>query len=265
MWLQNTTNDLFEAGLKNDKLNLLYLENRNTKVAIKVNDKITRTINMKDIEMQGSVWSSLKCVVSMDKVNKVMLADDSLSYKYRGDPNIQLGVLGMVDDTLAIGHCGIQSVKKNAIMNSFIEEQRLTLSKSKSVVLHIGRKSKCLATCPTLSVHDTEMKTADTVRYLGDVISASGARRPCVEDRRNTGWARVSEITATLTAMPSKRKIQVGMKLREAKLLNGILYSTEAWNNTSNKEYERLEQVDMAALRALIGGGHSKCPKPFYY
>ena len=220
---------------------------------------------MKDIEMQGSVWSSLKCVVSMDKVNKVMLADDSLSYKYRGDPNIQLGVLGMVDDTLAIGHCGIQSVKKNAIMNSFIEEQRLTLSKSKSVVLHIGRKSKCLATCPTLSVHDTEMKTADTVRYLGDVISASGARRPCVEDRRNTGWARVSEITATLTAMPSKRKIQVGMKLREAKLLNGILYSTEAWNNTSNKEYERLEQVDMAALRALIGGGHSKCPKPFYY
>ena len=148
LWLQNTTNDLYEAGLKNDKLNLLYLENRNTKVAIKVNNRKTRTINMKVIEMQGSVWSSLKCVVSMDKVNKVMLADDLLSYKYRGDPNIQLGGLGMVDDTLASGYCGIQSVKKNAIMNSFIEEQRLTLSQSKSVVLHIGRKSRCLATWP---------------------------------------------------------------------------------------------------------------------
>ena len=139
LWLQNTTNDLFEAGLKNDKLNLLYLENTNTKVAIKVNNSITRTINMKNIEMQGSVWSSLKCVVSMDKVNKVMLSDESLAYRYRGDPHSMLGVLGMVDDTLAIGHCGIQSIKKNAVMNSFIEQQRLTLSQSKSVVLHVGR------------------------------------------------------------------------------------------------------------------------------
>ena len=125
MWLKHTTNDLFEAGLQNDKLNLLYLENRNTKVAVNINNRITRTIDLKNIEMQGSVWSSLKCVVSMDKVNKVMLADDSLTYKYR---DIQLGELGMVDGTQAIGHCGIQLIKKNAIMNSFIEEQRLTLS-----------------------------------------------------------------------------------------------------------------------------------------
>ena len=110
------------------------------------------------------------------------------------------------------------------------------------------------------------MKTADSVRYLGDIISASGARRPCIEDRRNTGWARVSEITAILTAIPSNRKIQVGLKLREAKLLNSILYSTETWTNTTDKdkEWERLEQVNMAAFRALIGGGHSKCPKAFY-
>ena len=65
--------------------------------------------------------------------------------------------------------------------------------------------------------------------------------------------------------MPNKGKVQVGLKLREAKLLNGLLYSTEAWNNMSDKEYERLEQVDMAALRALVGGGHSRCPKAFYY
>ena len=73
--------------------------------------------------MQGSVWSSLKCVVSMDRVNKVMLADDSPCYYYGGDPNIPLGVLGMADDTLAISKCGTASVQKNAIMNSFIEEQ----------------------------------------------------------------------------------------------------------------------------------------------
>ena len=53
---------------------------------------------------------------------------------------------------------------------------------------------------------------------------------PYVDDRRNTGWARVSKITAMLSAMPNKGKIQVGMKSREAKLLTVILYSTEAWS-----------------------------------
>ena len=48
-------------------------------------------------------------------------------------------------------------------------------------------------------------------------------------------------------------------------MCNGILYSTEAWTNISDKEYERLEQVDLAVLRAIIGGGHSKCTKAFYY
>ena len=52
LWLQKTTNDLFEAGLKNYKLNLLFLENRNARVAIKVNNKVTRRINIRDTEMQ---------------------------------------------------------------------------------------------------------------------------------------------------------------------------------------------------------------------
>ena len=59
--------------------------------------------------------------------------------------------------------------------------------------------------------------------------------------------------------------LDVGLKLRESKLCNGMLYSTEAWTNISDKKIERMEQVDMAALRTIIGGGHSKCPKSFYY
>ena len=265
LWLQKTTNDLYKAEMKNNQLNLLFIENRNAKVAIKVNNTITRRVNMTDIELQGSVWGSLKCTASMDKVNKVMLADDDLTYQYRGDTDIKLGVLGIIDDTLAISKCGTAAVQKNAVLNSFIETHRLTMSKSKSVVLHIGRKSKCSTPCPTLRIHDSDIKTADTVRYLGDIVSASGARRPCIDDRRSKGWAKVAKIEATLSAMPNGRKVQVGLKLRETKLCNGMLYSTEAWTNIPEKEVERLEQVDMAALRTIIGGGHSRCPKPFYF
>ena len=95
---------------------------------------------MKHEEMQGSVWGSLKCTVSMDVLNKTILNQDHLIYQYGGDPNICIGVLGMVDDNLSISECGTKSVQKNVVINSFIDTQRLTLSKDKSVVLHTGNE-----------------------------------------------------------------------------------------------------------------------------
>ena len=252
LWLQNTTNALYEAGLNSDMLNLLFLENRNTKVAVKVNNNITKRINVTNVELQGSVWGSLKCTSSMDTLNQILLPQDQLTYKYKGDNNTSIGVLGMVDDTLAFAECGVPSIQKNSVINSFIETQRLTLSSSKSVVLHIGKQSKCKQQCPTLRVHNSVMKTADSVRYLGDIVSASGSMRPCLEDRRNKGWAKLADISAILS------------ELRETKLHNGILYNSEAWSNIRDKDVERIEQVDVAGLKELVAG-HAKCPRAFYY
>ena len=45
----------------------------------------------------------------------------------------------MVDDTLGVSNCGKDAMKKNAVLNSFAETHRLTLSKDKSVVIHVGK------------------------------------------------------------------------------------------------------------------------------
>ena len=47
----------------------------------------------------------------------------------------------MVDDTLGISKCGNQAIQLNSVINSFIKTQRLTLSKEKSFVVHIGKKN----------------------------------------------------------------------------------------------------------------------------
>ena len=109
------------------------------------------------------------------------------------------------------------------------------------------------------------MKVTDSLTYLGDIVSKSGTRQPCIDNRRSKGWAKVAEIEGTLTYMPDMKKVEIGLKLREVKLCNGMLCSTEAWTKIQEKKIERLEQVDMSALRTIIEGGHSKCPKPFYY
>ena len=50
------------------------------------------------------------------------------------------------------------------------------------------------------------------------------------------------------------RKVEIGLKLRDAKLINGMIYSTESWSKISDKELTRLEQVDMALLLSLAEG-----------
>ena len=60
LWLQFCINSLYEAGNTNDKLNLLYIENQEAQMAVKVNNQLTMRVSVKDIVMQGSVWGSLK-------------------------------------------------------------------------------------------------------------------------------------------------------------------------------------------------------------
>ena len=71
LWLECTTNALFEAGLNTDMLNLLYIENLNAKVAVKINNGIPKRFLVKSVEMQRSVWGSLKCTSSMDILKKI--------------------------------------------------------------------------------------------------------------------------------------------------------------------------------------------------
>ena len=61
-----------------------------------------------------------------------------------------------------------------------------------------------------------------------------------------------------------KHKIRVAMKLREAMLINGLLYNSEAWHGVTKKHIESLEAIDQALLRNILNS-HSKTPTEFLY
>ena len=256
LWLQSCVNTLYKAGITDEKLNLLCIENQ------EANNQLTMKVSVKDIVMQGSVWGSLKCTISMDGLNKLALSDKSLQYKYKGDPNVPIGVLGFVDDTLGISECGNNAIRKNSVIKSFIETQRQELSKEKSFVVHISRK-KCTVPCPVLKVHSDPMETSTSTKYLGNYISAKGGVNDTIEDRRKKGWGKVSLIMGILGEVDmGAHKLEAGLLLRESILVNSLLFSAEAWSAVSEKQLARLEVVDNALLRQLTGG-HSKCPSEF--
>ena len=84
LWLQEVINCLYEAGLQNDKLPLLFMENNNAQVAVKTSGGISNRVNIRNIIMQGSVWGSICCVVLMDKLGQLAYSNPDLCYFYKG-------------------------------------------------------------------------------------------------------------------------------------------------------------------------------------
>ena len=51
--------------------------------------------------------------------------------------------------------------------------------------MHIGPKKE---DCPQLKIHDSLMKTTETQKYLGEIISSSGKNSENIKERCKTGY-----------------------------------------------------------------------------
>ena len=104
---------------------------------------------------------------------------------------------------------------------------------------------KCKQRCPRLKVHEQDMKTASSSKYLGDIVSGKASVHDTIERRRSEGWGKVSQILGILNEVPTGTlRTQIGLKMRETKLCNNLLYNAEAWSSISDRDMSRLEQVE---------------------
>ena len=109
------------------------------------------------------------------------------------------------------------------------------------------------------------MADSDREKYLGDILDKSGKICATIEDRKKKGFAIVAEILAILEEIPlGKYRMEIGLQLRQAMLLNGMLYNSEVWHSISEEEIKMMEKVDEHLLRSLVKG-HSKSPLEFLF
>ena len=260
LWVQECMNTLFECGLNNDKLVLLYEETKSAMIAIKTSSGITQREHIENIIMQGTVFGSLICTAVMDKLAKIFYKNENLLYKYKD--TVEIPVLGMVDDVLSVAPCSSKSVMTNATINTFMELNKLKLAEKKCAKIHIGKNNN---SCPTLKVHEHIMKESNTEKYLGDTISANGTINETIQQRKLKGYSYISEIRALLSDMPfGHRRVEVGLMLRDAMFVNGVLCNSEAWHSITEKNIEDLEVMDRSLLRHITKA-HAKVQTEFIY
>ena len=109
------------------------------------------------------------------------------------------------------------------------------------------------------------MKDSDSEKYLGNIISTKGTLDRTIKDRKLKGYSYISEIRALLPDMPfGHRRIEVGIMLRDAMFVNGVLTNSEVWHSISEQNIEDLEVMDRMLLCYILGA-HSKIQTEFLY
>jgi hypothetical protein len=149
----------------------------------------------------------------------------------------------------------------NATINTFVESKKLQLKQSKCSVIHVGKHS----VCPDLRVHKEKMHKEDSATYLGDIIHKSGKLIHNINERCIKAYSILAEIRAILQDVPlGKYKIQIGLQLRQAMFVNGILYNSEVWHSPTKEDIAKLEVIDHQIMKTICDA-HSKTPIEFLY
>ena len=260
-YLARPLNDLFKAGLTNDKLCLLYCQNKTARIAINTPSGKTERVAIHNTVMQGTVWAGLMCTSTMDKLGRQAYSDPNLLYKYRGD--VDVPPLQMVDDVIMASKCGNQVVTSNSAVSTFIKLKKLKLSETKCARIHVS-KSKC-EECPKILVNEKDIKESPKEKYLGDYLTESATATETIKDRKRKGYGILGEMRAILEDIPlGNRRLEIGLTLREAWFLNGTLYNSEVWGSYNKEDIEAFEVLDRIIL-CLIVGAHSKSANEMLY
>ena len=114
LWLQECMNDLYSAGLNDDKFALLYNVNSKVDIAVKTPVGKTDRQSIHNVIAQGDVFGPMFCSKQVDTFGQECLDEGKYTYMYRGE--VEIPPLSMVDDVLCVSECGF----KTSMMHAFI-------------------------------------------------------------------------------------------------------------------------------------------------
>ena len=169
MWYEETMNDLWDAGIQDEKFALIGKLNEKCNIAVKTPLGITDRFQLERIEMQGTKFSNIKCSIQVDILGKDCYTSGEGLFLYKN--RVYVPPLGIIDDIASFALSGPDAIKTNAIINSKIESKKLKFGPSKCHNIHFGKLED---TYSMLKVDSDIMNVKDYETYLGDIICKTG-------------------------------------------------------------------------------------------
>ena len=149
LWLKECMNDVYKAGIDNDKFALLYNANSSVEIAVKTPVGKTSRQTINDAIIQGDVIGAILCSKTVDTFGQKCLKRSEYTYLYRGE--VEIPPLSMVDDLLTISECGYKTSMVHGFMKIMTDSKKLQFGADKCKKMHVGKYCE-IYKCQTLKV-----------------------------------------------------------------------------------------------------------------
>ena len=188
------------------------------------------------------------CAINIDRIGKDSIENKEHLYLYKGE--VEIPLLGMIDDGLLVTECGIKSIEANSYLNARIEMNKLVMNENKSHKIHSGTASKY---CPTLLVHDEPMLESIAEKYLGDIICNDGKNNKNIKARTGKLLGVISDVKNILRELSlGQYEFTTAMILRETMFRSVKLLNAETWHELTKENIEELELPDRTFLKRIL-------------
>ena len=139
--LKEAINDLFDYGVKDSDLHLIYNANREIYMAVKTSGGLTDREKITNSVLQGDTWSPIMASVQVDSIGKAVEEAD-IGYYYQD--KLPISMLGLVDDVVGVTEAGFKAQQLNTILNVKTSEKGLQYGISKCKSMIIGSSDNCI-------------------------------------------------------------------------------------------------------------------------
>ena len=76
----------YEVDIKSELLNILYIENKTAKIAVKVNGQLTERVIVKDVKMQGSAWGKFEVYCHIGSAQQIITTTRTFDLELQRGP-----------------------------------------------------------------------------------------------------------------------------------------------------------------------------------
>ena len=277
--LKKAISDVFDAGLKDDNLILIHKANEEVNMAVNTPSGLSERQILKNNVLQGDTWGSLLASVQVDSIGKEC---EKSTYGYLYKDNLQVSLLGLVDDMIGVTEAGYKAQQMNALINVQTAGKGLQFGVTKCKAMLVGKDTanvlySDLTVDKWSSVHmDTTesgvdelvdiyegqvvISRTDEQKYLGFVLSSKGDNMVNINHMKKKAKGIIRRIFDKLESITLKQYyFECALVLMNAMLRSSILYACETYYDLKESEVRQLERIEEQFLRELLKTGKG-CP-----
>ena len=245
--LKEAISDMFDAGLDDENLALIYKSNKEINMAVKTAHGLSERETVKNLVLQGDKFGSLMASVQVDKIGQESM---KRGYHYFYKKSLPIGFLGLVDDIVGISETGHKASELNAFMNIKTAEKTLQFGPKKCKFMIVGKcesaiEAQSLQVDHWTSKHVVNNSTGEQdlietyegkvniermedFKYLGFIISSRGNNMANIRNVKKKSIGVIRKILSKLGSLnPNQYHFECGKILMNSILRGTILYASD--------------------------------------